>query len=234
MNSVQSWGEAISVSLVDLGERFVDFIPSLIGALFIFFIGLIVATIFRKIAEKLVSVIKVDQLVENAKIVEQFKKSGFDIKFSKFFGELVRWFLILVFLMAAMDVLGLNQVTEFLNNVILYIPNIVVAVIVLSIAFLFGNFVYDVVKSSTKAAGIMSASFLAAISKWAIIVFGLLTALIQLGIAESLANTLFTGLVAAMALAIGLAFGLGGKDEAAAILSNVRKRLSDDDSSTEA
>jgi len=138
---------------------------------------------------------------------------------------LVKWFLVLVFLMAATDILQLTQVSAFLNSVILYIPNIVIAVIILSLAFLLGNFVFHIVRSSTKVAGVMSASFLAVIAKWSIIIFGLLAALIQLGIATSLVNTIFFGLVAAFSIAFGLAFGIGGKEEAALLLKKIREDL---------
>jgi hypothetical protein len=94
-------------------------------------------------------------------------------------------------------------------------------------AFLVGNFVYNVVKGSSRAAGVMSATLLATLSKWAIVVFGFLAAMIQLGIAVSLVNTIFIGIVAALSLAIGLSFGLGGKDEASAILKKIREEISE-------
>jgi len=226
MNSVQTWGEAISTSLLGLWIRFIDFLPSLIGALLVFFMGLIVAIALGKVAEKIIKVIRIDQVVDKMSFSEKFRSSGIKLSVSKFFGELVKWFLVLVFLMAATDILGLDQVTNFLNSIILYIPNVLVAVIILSVAFILGGFAYSFIRSSTKAAGIMSASLLAAISRWSIIIFGLLAALIQLGIAVSLVNTIFIGLVAALSLASGLAFGLGGKEEAASILKNLREGLS--------
>lgn len=225
MGSVQTWGEAITISLLGLWDRFVNFLPSLLGALLVFFFGLIVAIALGKVVEKVISLLQVDQLLEKIKVGERFKDAGIQIKVSKFFGELVKWFLILVFLMAATDILKLSQVSEFLNSVILYIPNIVIATIILSVAFLLGNFVFHAVRSSTKVAGVMSASFLAIIAKWAIIIFGLLAALIQLGIAVSLVNTIFIGLIAALALAFGLSFGLGGREEAALILKKIREDL---------
>ncbi len=225
MGSVQTWGEAITISLLGLWDRFVNFLPSLLGALLVFFLGLIVAIALGKVVEKVISLLQVDQLLEKIKVGERFKDAGIQIKVSKFFGELVKWFLILVFLMAATDILKLSQVSEFLNSVILYIPNIVIATIILSVAFLLGNFVFHAVRSSTKVAGVMSASFLAIIAKWAIIIFGLLAALIQLGIAVSLVNTIFIGLIAALALAFGLSFGLGGREEAALILKKIREDL---------
>jgi hypothetical protein len=227
MNPVQTWGEAISGSLIDLWMRFVGFLPSLIGALLVFLLGLIVAVALGKAAEKVISVLRIDQVLDKMRVGEKFKQAGLEIHVARFFGALVKWFLILVFLMAATDILGLDQVTSFLNSIILYIPNVVVATVILSLAFLLGNFVYSVVRGSTKAAGIVSASLLANISKWAIVIFGLLAALIQLGIAVSLVNTIFIGFVAALAISSGLAFGLGGKEEAALILRKLREEITE-------
>lgn len=225
MGSVQTWGEAITMSLIGLWERFFGFLPSLLGALLVFLFGLIVAIALGKVAEKLIALLQIDKVIEKMKFGERFKEAGIQIKVSKFFGELVKWFLVLVFLMASTDILNLTQVSAFLNSVILYIPNIVIATIILSVAFLLGNFVFHTVRSSTKVAGVMSASFLAIIAKWAVIIFGLLAALIQLGIAVSLVNTMFIGLVAALSIAFGLAFGLGGKEEAAMLLRKIREDL---------
>lgn len=225
MGSVQTWGEAITMSLIGLWERFVSFLPSLLGALLVFFFGLVVAVALGKVAEKFIALLRIDQIIGKMSFGEKFKEAGINIRISKFFGELVKWFLVLVFLMASTDILGLTQVSEFLNSVIIYVPNIVIATIILSVAFLLGNFVFHTVRSSSKVAGIMSASFLAIIAKWSIIIFGLLAALIQLGIATSLVNTIFIGLVAAFSIAFGLAFGLGGKEEAALLLKKIREDL---------
>ena len=227
MNSIQTWGQALSFSLVDLWIRFIGFVPTLIGALLVFLLGMIIASVLGKVVERIVRAIHVDHAIERLSIGEKLKEHGIDIAFSTFIGKLVQWFIIIVFLMAATDILGLNQVTSFLNNTILYLPNVVVATIILSIAFLLGSFVYTIVRSSTRAAGVMSATLLATIIKWSIIVFGLLAALLQLGIATSLVNTIFIGLVAALSLAIGLAFGLGGKDEAALILKKLREEITE-------
>ena len=225
MNSVQTWGGAITDSLLNLWYRFVSFIPGLVGALIVFFFGLIVAVALGKAVQKVIEMLRVDQAIEKLKIEEKLQLKNVKFKVSAFFGALVKWFLILVFLMAATNILGLDQVSDFLNQIILYIPSIVVAVIIMVIAFLVGNFVYNVVRSSTRVAGVMSASFLATISRWAIVIFGLLAALIQLGIATSLVQTIFVGIIGALALAFGLAFGLGGRDEAGLILKRIRENL---------
>jgi hypothetical protein len=227
MNSIQTWGGAIAASLIQLWEKFISFSPVLIGALLVFLIGIALSSIVGKIVSKIIHTMKVDSAIERFNFSKNLKQIGVEFSISQFLGELVKWFLVLVFLMAATDILGLVQVTEFLNNIILYLPNVVVATVILAIAFVMGNIAYAIVRGSVHVAGIMSATLLAAISRWAIIVFGILAALIQLGIATSLVNTIFIGLVAAISLAIGLAFGLGGREEAALILKKVRESLSE-------
>ncbi|HMN19705.1 MAG TPA: hypothetical protein PKA31_03895 [Candidatus Moranbacteria bacterium] len=225
MTPVQTWGEAVTMSLLDLWGRFVGFVPALVGAILVLAIGFLIASLVGKVVSRAVGITRLDQAIDRMRLARHMRESGMEISAAGFFGELVRWFLVLVFLMAATDILGLDQVTDFLNSIILYLPNVVVATVILAIALLLANFVYSVVRSSTHAAGIMSATLLATISKWAIFVFGLLAALIQLGIAASLVNTIFIGLVAAISLATGLAFGLGGRDEAANILRKLREEI---------
>lgn len=227
MNSVQTWGEAITMSLLNLWERFVIFLPSLVGAILVFVAGWVVAVALGKAVEHIVKIIRIDDVIEKAGTKARMRKVGVDLNIAKFFGGLVKWFLVLVFLMAATDILHLTQVTSFLNSIVLYIPNVIVAAVILAVAMLVGNFSYSFIKGSTKVAGIVSATLLATVAKWAIVIFGLLAALIQLGVASSLINTLFIGLVAMLALAGGLAFGLGGKDEAALILKKLRREITE-------
>lgn len=225
MNGIQNWGEAITMSLASLGQKLLDFLPALVGALLVFLAGWIIAVAVGRLTQKIVQAIKVDKVAEKMGYSGKLEGSNLHLSISSLLGGLVKWFLILVFLLAAADILQLNAVSVFLNSILLYIPNIVVAVIILSVVLLAGNFVYDVVKGSTRAAGVVSASLLAVISKWAIIIFGIFAALIQLGVASSLVSTIFIGIVAMLALAGGLAFGLGGREEAALILRKLREEI---------
>lgn len=227
MNELQTWGEITAISLFGLWEKFINFFPILLGAILVFLLGWIIAVVMEKVVEKMILSLRIDQAFEKMGLRRKLNESGINLNIAAFFGGLVKWFLILVFLMAATDILGLNQVTNFLNSIILYIPNVVVAVIILAVVFLVGNLVYSIVKGSTRAAGVMSATLLAAISKWSIIIFGLLAALIQLGIATSLVSTIFIGIVAMLSLAGGLAFGLGGKEEAQIILRKLREEITE-------
>lgn len=227
MDDVRTWGEAITLSLINIGEKMVNSLPTLLGALIVLVVGWIMAVTLGRLIEKMVFELGVDNAMKKMGFSGKGSKNGLNLSVSSFIGGLFKWFLVLVFLMAATDILQLNQVTIFLNKIILYLPNVLVAVVILTAVFLLGNFVYHIVKGSTRAAGLMSATLLGTISKWAIIIFGFFAALIQLGVANSLVNTMFIGLIAMISLAGGLAFGLGGRDEAQLILKKLREELTE-------
>lgn len=227
MNGIETLGEAITMSLLVLGEKMVSFLPTFLGALLVFLAGLIMAIALGKLVEKILQTLRIDKAIEKLGYGNKLEEIGIGPGISSLVGGIVKWFFILVFLMAATDILQLTEVTSFLNSIILYIPNVVVAIVILSVVFLAGNFVYGVVKGSTRTTGVMSATLLAAISKWSIVIFGVFAALIQLGIAPSLVSTIFIGIVAMLALAGGLAFGLGGKEEAQLILKKLREEITE-------
>lgn len=228
MDNIQTWGEAITVSLINVGQKLMNFLPTFLGAFLVLIIGWIMSVTLGKLVEKMVQELGVDKAMKKLGYEGRTVKNGINFSLAGLIGGLVKWFLVLVFLMAAADILQLDQVTTFLNEIIFYLPNVVVSVVILTAVFLLGNFVYHIVKESTRVAGVMSATLLAAISKWAIIVFGFFAALIQLGVANSLVNTIFVGLIAMISLAGGLAFGLGGKEEAQLVLRKLREELTED------
>lgn len=227
MDSAKTWGEAITVSLIDIGQKFIVFFPKMLGAILVLFLGWIIAVTLGRLVAKMIDELGLDSATEKLGFKRKLSGTGICFAPSVFVGGLFKWFLALVFLMAATSILELDQVTVFLNSIVVYIPNVFVAVIILTFVVILGNFVYHIVKSSTRAAGVVSATLLATISKWAIVIFGIFAALIQLGIASSLVNTIFIGLIAMISLAGGLAFGLGGRDEAQLILLKLRQELTE-------
>ncbi|MFH1533863.1 MAG: hypothetical protein ABID64_02945 [Nitrospirota bacterium] len=224
MEYFESWGNAITASLQDLFFTVVAYLPNLLAALVVLIIGLLIAASLGKLVQKLIEISKIDTLIDKLGINKAFKSLG-KIKVSAILGWLVKWFLILVVLMAVADILGLPQIIEFLNDVALFLPNIVIAIVILLIGFIGGNFIYEVVHRSVKAAKMHSPRFLANIAKWSVIIFALMASLIQLNIAASLVQTLFTGLIGMLALAGAIAFGLGGKDKAKEWLDSMEKKL---------
>jgi small-conductance mechanosensitive channel len=224
---VQTWTEVITSSLQTLWAGFIGFLPRLLGAVIIFLIGWLIAVVLAKLADQVIRVLRIDQILEKMGFKRSLEKANLKLNSGKFIGELVKWFFIIVFLMAATDILELFQVTEFLRRILLYIPHLIVAVLILLAAVLIANFLQKLVKAGVEAASLKGANFLSAVTKWAILVFAVLAALLQLGIVPALIQTIFTGFVAALAIAAGLAFGLGGKDLAAQVLGRIKKDVSE-------
>lgn len=225
---VQTWGDVLVYSFQQLWGGVANFVPRFIIALIVFIIGWIIAAALGRVVMQAVRALKVDKALQNLGVEEVMAKAGMRLDAGAFLGGLVKWFFILVFLLAAFDVLGLAGVTEFLRSVVLtYIPQVIVAAFILLAAALLADLAYRVVSGSAKAAGFPSSGFLGGIAKWSIWIFAILAALYQLGIAGAFVQTLFIGFVAMVSLAGGLAFGLGGKDAAARFLEKLREDISE-------
>ncbi len=224
----QTWTEVVTSSLQTLWSGFMGFLPNLLGAIIVFIIGWLIASILGKLTVQIIRLLRIDNILEKIGFKKSIERAHLKLDSGKFLGELVKWFFIIVFLMAATDILDMPQVTEFLRQIILYIPHLIVAILILLAAVLIASFLQKLVKASVEAAGLKSANFLATVTKWSILVFAILAALLQLGVVPSLIQTIFTGVVAALVISTGLAFGLGGKDLAAQILEKIRKDVSNE------
>ncbi|TSC71582.1 MAG: small-conductance mechanosensitive ion channel [Parcubacteria group bacterium Gr01-1014_38] len=217
--------QAIAQSLVDLWLRFAGFLPVFLGALIVFIAGWIVAMAVGKFIQRILHLVRLNDPFERITgLRAALERAGLDLNVPKFIGDLVKWFLYIVTLLATADILGLEAVAAFLNRVIAYVPNIVVAAVILVAGVIFANFVGRVTKASIAAAGLPHSAGVSAVARWAVVIFTFLAAMLQLQVADVLIQTLFTAFAAMLAIAGGLAFGLGGKDLATRIL----KHLEDD------
>lgn len=221
---LQSWGDVLVVSLQQVWSSVANFLPLFIGAVVVFVIGWIVAVSLGKLVEQVIHALRVDGLLARLDFEHAMARAGWKLNTGAFIGGLVKWFLIVVFLLAAANILGLSQVSDFLKDVLLYIPNVVVAALILIIAALVAETVEHVVRGSAEAAG-HRGSLVGLVARWSIWIFAFVAALLQLGIAAALIQTVVTGLVAALALAFGLSFGLGGRDAAAGMISRMKEEL---------
>lgn len=212
----------------EIFQGFAGFVPDLVAAVILFILGWIVSIALSKVVEQVVKSLRIDKLLDSAGAGAVLSRGGLKLNSGKFLGELVKWFVIVASLVAAFNALGLDQVNNFLQRVVIdYIPQVIAAVLILVIAVILAEFMRKLVTNSAKAANVASANFLGSVTKWAIWVFAILTALAQLGIASRIIEVLISGVITAVALAVGLAFGLGGQDTAASILDKVRKDISD-------
>jgi hypothetical protein len=211
---VSNWGDAIFLALTNALNSFLAAIPLIIGALVIIVIGWIIAGVLARIVTDLLRRAGADRLfAEHGGDVygEQSRK----VQPSVVGGELVKWLVRIIFLVAAANVLGLTQVSLLLNEVLLWIPNLIVAAIILLVAPILARFVRGAIEVGAGQMGFTNARLLGNIAEVAIVAFAIIIAINQIGIAANLVDILFIGVVAALALAFGLAFGLGGRDVAA-------------------
>jgi len=223
---LETWGAVLSGSFQSVWFGVAQFIPNLIIALVIFVVGWVVGVMLGRVVAQIIHSIKVDSILKSAGVEDVLSKAGFRLDSGRFIGELVKWFVIVVFLIATLEVLGLEQVNAFLQQVVLaYLPQVIIASLILLVAAVIADITQRLVVGAAKAADVAQAPFLGGIAKWAIWIFAILIALSHLGIGEFFAQTLFTGVVIALAIGLGLSFGLGGQDAARDFLGKLRKDI---------
>ena len=213
---ILDWKAALQSALNTLLEKISSILPNLIGAILILIVGSIIAMIAGKLITSAVKNLKIDMALEKTVLQPVAQNLGIKLNVSKLFGDLVEWFILIIVFIAAADVAHLTQVTDFFNEVLLYLPNVFVAVIILLVASLLANFVANLITTSFRD----ELGYLSGVAKVAIFTFAILAALNQLQISRQLVEILFTGIVATAVLA----FGLGGKD----VASDVVKKIYDD------
>lgn len=222
----QNWTDAFKYSLQSLWGSVVSFVPNFLLAVILFVIGWVIGSVVGRAVEQVIGALKIDRALESAGANSMVQKTGMRLNVGAFIGGIVKWFIIAVFLMASLDRLGLTTVNEFIRtSVVGYLPNVIVAALVLIIATLIADFMGKVVTASAKAGNVRSANFLGTLTRYAIWIFAFIMALGELGIASVYMQYLFIGLVSMFAIAGGLAFGLGGKEAAARSIEHFRDRV---------
>ena len=217
---INDWATALTTSLATALGLFLGAIPRIIGFLVIVILGWLISGALAAGVAALLRAVRFNVLAQNAGIQGFINNMGLRTDAAGFLANIVKWFVRLIVLVVAFDALGLPAVSEVLQQFLLWIPNLVVAVVVLVIAGLAANAVSNLVRGATAQAGFDNPDTLATIARVAVWSFGIVVAVNQIGVAQELVNTLFMGFVGALALAAGLAFGLGGRDTAGQIVQN--------------
>lgn len=224
---LQQWSDVLTLSFQNLWVGVINFVPNLVVALIILVVGWLIGALLGRAVWQVMKSLKVDDALRHAGLEGFLRRGGMDLDSGAFLGALVKWFVVIVFLVAAFDVLGLAQVNLFLQEVVLgYLPRVIAAALVLLVGGVVGDVAGRIVLTAAKTAGASSAHFASAIAKWAVWIFAILVALSQLGIATAFSQTLFTGVVIAISLALGLSFGLGGQEAAARYIERLRSEMS--------
>lgn len=213
-----SISDAIRTAFLDLWSDVISFIPEFVAAIVILIVGYLVAIAAGAFVEKIVHMFRVDALAERMNIHSTLKKIGIDFSFSNTLGIVTKWFFIAVFLTAAVEVLGWTQIVTFLNDVVRYIPQVLIAIIILAIGLMIASVVEDgVTKALQTAKTVQRPATLGAIAKWSIVTFSIMAALTQLRVAENLIAILFAGIL----LTFVISFGLAGKEHAQKFLDKI-------------
>ena len=202
------------------------FIPKLIGFLVILLIGWIVASAISKVVTFLLKKVGFDRLAQRIGLHRAGQQTGVPLDVAAILGKIVYWFIFLIFLVPAVDTLGIPAVSNILNQIIAFIPNVFVAIIIFFLGMVVATLAADAIRGVAGRAKLGSSNMLANIVRYAIIGFAALIALEQLHIAPDLLNILFTAVVGAAALAAGLAFGLGGQETARKYLGRTDSAMS--------
>lgn len=228
MNQESEFILALKDSFYSVFENIVTYVPSIIVAGILFVIGWFLASWIGKIIATLVSSLKVDDALGATGLRDLANRAGFGLNTGKVLGFFVKWALIIVVATVAFDMVGLSQINESLMQILGYIPNIIIAAVVLMITALVAEFVEKLSTGGAKAAGVRKAGLFGIVARYFVWIVGITTALSQLQVAEvvvALFQSVLTGVVAAVAIALGISFGLGGKEAAARYINRVEKDL---------
>lgn len=219
------WTTISMTGLESFWHGFLLFLPQLILALIILLFGWIVAVGVGRIVQEILKRLQLDKITQIGRWKESFEKAELDTEPSEFIGAIVKWILIIVFLSAAVETLGLAQFSRFLNQIITWLPNLLAAILIFVATVVIANFAEKLVKASVHGAKIKHSKLAGTIAKWAIWVFGISAVIVQLlPQVGQLIVILLQGIVALIVIAGGLAFGLGGKEVAGDFLKDIRDK----------
>lgn len=218
-------------SLNSLFNEVMAFLPELVAALLIIILGWILGAALGKAVQKLFKATQLDHALDKAGVDDLTHRAGYKFKPAAFAGGLVKWFVILAFVVVALNVLGLSSVTNFMGEILAYLPKVLAAALILFVGLIAANFTQTFVEGVVKSAQTISsnkAPMLGKVAYGAVIAFTVMAALNQMEIAPQLIQILFTGIVFAVSLALGLAFGLGGRETAARYLDTLASKSNRD------
>lgn len=213
--------DIINGILLDFIRKTTNFLPNLLSGVFIILVGFLIGGLVKKVLLSLFSFVRLDSLFQKTRLIDKREVKMWE----EVLTEVLRWTIVVLFLIPAFEIWGLSQATVVLNQFLFYLPNVIVAVIIAFVGLVTSNLGADLVRSSAQTVGASSAATLSVFTKWLILFFTVLVVLNQLGVAQDLVRILFTGIVVMVALAGGLAFGLGGQTMAKEMLEDLKKKF---------
>ena len=228
MNNIWfTWGDVFNQSLQNFFFNFFQFTPKFLIAVIFFIVGWLLGNVIARAFEQVFSTLKIDNLLRSIGVDNFFRKAGMTLDSGYFIGQVVKWFVIIVFLLPSLNLVGLDSIAAFLRDDVLgFLPRVIVAALILIIATIVAEGLSKTVTASARTMNLNSANMLGAVAKYSVWVFAFIIALGQLGVADYYMSVLFTGIIAMISLGGALAFGLGGRDAAARFISKVSEEVS--------
>lgn len=210
-------------------QQLVSFIANLVLAIIVFVIGYLISVGIGRLITEILKSVRFNKLFEKEGWRKALQRANIDVNPSEFIGAIIKWVFVIVSLLVAVDVLGLTAFAGFLQQVLNYVPNVIVAVLVFVVAIIISDIVEKIIRATVERLKVGYGFVAAAIVKWAIWIFTFFLILDQLLPASLFIKTLYTsivyGIVGALALGLGLAIGLGGKDTAAKLIADMYKKM---------
>ena len=217
---IRDWGEAITTSMAQALSLLLAAVPRIVGFLVIVAIGWFIASLIARAVGALLRSIRFNDMAERSGLAGFVANTGVETDSSGFIADITKWFVRLITLVVGFDALGLPAVSDVLRQLLLWLPQLVVAIAVLILGGLAANWLAGFIRAAAARADLGSPDLLATIARVAVWAFAIVAALNQIGIARELVNALFIATVGAVALALGLAFGIGGRETAAEVVRN--------------
>lgn len=225
VNNIQ---EVLFVAFSNVITNIISYIPVLIASLVVIACGFILGKWIRWLVIKILEALTVSTIFKGSPLDRFLEKAEITTKIEYVIGDVIKWLVILVFFIAGVNLLGLTTVSAFLNKILGYVPNVIAAILILTVGTLVAGLVETFVKASLSQVNRSTGRLASKITSYIVMVFTILASLAELNIAANLINTLFIGFVATLALGFGLSFGLGAKDLVAKILDDWYENLKKD------
>lgn len=223
-----SLNDVLTLVLTQTSGTIAQFLPQLIAAIIVIIIGLFVSSWLKSLFVRILQTIKISKTLKDSPLGKVFDEEQSGAQIDNLLGEGIRWFFILLFVMTALNIVGLSQVSNYFAHILGFLPNVFAAAIVLVFGTFAAGLGETLVKNSFKGFGRPFARMLGKMVSYLILTFTLLAVFAELGIAEQLIYIIFIGIISALALGTGLAIGLGAKDLVAQLLSDWYKRHKSD------
>lgn len=217
--SIESWRQAVSSSLEQFGATLGHLFPALLGALLILLIGWGVSRLIQSLVRRALHRFGLDRTAARLRLTESLRRANVESEPSAIVARILFWILMLTFLLAAAETLGLQAVTTTIDRLILYLPNVIAAAFIVVVGLLLGRFAQRVVESGSEMAGLVRAERVGAVARGVVLLVAGVVAVEQLGLKTDILVRVITVLVATLGVTMGLAFALGSRAVVSHILA---------------